>query len=117
MKIDVRFRDLEHSDALRDHAVRRIHFHLGRFRHEISSVQVRISDINGPKGGVDKQCQVTVRGRRFSAVVIEDLSGDAYSAVDLAVGRAGRSVARDIGRVRSSRALFALPRTLPRKAS
>ena len=110
MKIDVRFRGLEPSDALRDHAVRRIHFHLSRFGHEISSVLVRISDVNGPKGGVDKQCQVTVRGRRLSDVIIDDLSGDAYSAVDMAVERVGRAVGRDIERVRGARALFPIPR-------
>jgi ribosome-associated translation inhibitor RaiA len=110
MKIDVRFRGLEPSDALRDHAVRRIHFHLSRFGHEISSVLVRISDVNGPKGGVDKQCQVTVRGRRLSDVIIDDLSGDAYSAIDMAVERVSRAVGRELERVRGARALFPIPR-------
>lgn len=110
MKIEVRFRGLEPSDALRDHAARRIHFHLSRFGHEISSVYVRISDVNGPKGGVDKKCQITVRGRRFSTVVIDDLSGDAYSAVDMAVERVGRAVGRDIQRARSAMSLFVSPR-------
>lgn len=110
MKIDVRFRYLEPSEALRTHAVRRIHFHLSRFGHEITSVLARISDVNGPKGGVDKRCQVTVRGRRISDVIIDDLSGDAYSAIDMAVERVGRAVGRDLERVRSARALFPLPR-------
>ena len=111
MNIDVRFRGLEPSESLRDHVVRRIHFHLSRFGHEISSVHVRISDVNGPKGGVDKQCQIKVRGRRLSAVVIDDLSGDAYSSVDMAVERVGRAVGRDIERVRRTRVLFPIPRS------
>lgn len=103
MKIDVRFRGLEPSNSLRDHVVRRIQFHLSRFDHEITSVLVRINDINGPKGGVDKQCQVTVRARRLSSVIIDELSGDAYSAVDMAVERSGRAVGRDLERLHRAR--------------
>ncbi len=103
MKIDVRFRALASSEALREHAVRRIHLHLSRFGSDIDSVLVRLSDVNGPKGGLDKQCQVTVRGPNFSAVVTNDLSADAWSAVDLAVERAGRAVGRDLERVRAVR--------------
>lgn len=109
MKIDVRFRGLEPSDSLRYHAMRRIHFHLSRFGHEISSVLVRISDVNGPKGGVDKQCRVTVRGRRLSAVIVDDLRDDARTAIDMAVERARRAVGRDLERVRGARG-FPIPR-------
>ena len=110
MKIDVRFRNLEPSDALRNHAVRQIHAHLSRFGHEISSVHVRISDVNGPKAGIDKQCQVTVRGRRLRAVAVDHLSSDAYSAIDMAVERSGRAVGRDIERMRGARSTLLLPR-------
>ena len=113
MKIDVRFRGLEPSAALRDHAVRRVHFHLSRFGHEITSVHVHLRDVNGPKGGLDKHCQVSVRGRRLPTVTIDDLSGDAYSAVDLAVERVGRAVGRDLERVRAVRG----PLPSPRRAS
>jgi ribosome-associated translation inhibitor RaiA len=104
MKIQVRFHCLQPSDALRDHATRRINSHLSRFGEEVRSVLLRIRDVNGPKGGPDKQCQVTVRGRRFASVVIEDLSEDAYAAVDVAIERAGRAVGRDLERARSARA-------------
>ncbi len=103
MKIEVRFRGLESSDALRDHVGRRIHFHLSRFGNEVTAVLVRIADVNGPKGGLDKQCQVTVRGPRFGSSTIGEMSGDAYSAVDMAVGRIGRSVGRELDRSRSER--------------
>jgi putative sigma-54 modulation protein len=103
MKIEVRFRGLSSSDALREHASRRVHFHLSRFGKEVTSVLMRIADINGPKGGVDKRCQVTVRGPRFGSATLDDLSGDAYSAVDIAVERIGRAVRRELRRVRSKR--------------
>jgi len=100
MKIEVRFRGMATSDALRDQVGRRLHFQLSRFNGEISAVIVRISDINGPKGGPDKRCQVTVRGPAFGSVTIEDLSADPYSAVDMALERAARAVRRQIERTR-----------------
>jgi hypothetical protein len=110
MKIDIRFLGLEPSGLLRSYAARRIRFHLGQFDHEISSVVVRISDVNGPRGGVDKRCQVEVRGRRLPGVIITDLAGEAYAAVDMAVGRAGRVVGREVQRVRSARWPFSILR-------
>jgi putative sigma-54 modulation protein len=111
VRIDVRFRGLEPSHALREHASRKIQFHMSRFGEEVTSVQVRISDVNGPKGGLDKLCQLAVRGRRLPGdVLIEDLSADAYSAVDMAVERAGRAVGRNLERVRSPRVISAVRR-------
>jgi len=77
MKIEVRFRGLESSDALRDHASRRVQSHLSRFGHEVTEVVLRIADVNGPKGGLDKRCQVTVRGPSFGSAVLDEMSGDA----------------------------------------
>jgi ribosome-associated translation inhibitor RaiA len=110
MKIDVRFRGLEGSDALREHILRRIRFKLSRFARQVSSVVVRMGDVNGPKGGVDKRCHVTVRGPALPSTTIENLNADAYVAVDLAVERAGQTVARELGRVRTvHRAATPLP--------
>jgi len=53
MKIDIRFRDLDASNALKNHATRRLQFGLRRFGHAINGVTLRVSDVNGPRGGVD----------------------------------------------------------------
>lgn len=103
MKIEVRFRAIDQSDALINHVARRVAFQLYRFTGAVSSVVVKVSDINGPKGGVDKRCKVTVRGPSLGAVRIEDRSGDAYSVVDMALWRAARTVGRELDRRRASR--------------
>lgn len=103
MIIEVRFRALDASDALREHATRRVHFHLGRFADELSSVVVRISDVNGPRGGVDKRCQLTVRGARFGSSTLDELHDDPYAAVDLAMERLARVVERELARARGER--------------
>lgn len=103
MKIQVRFRALEPSPALRAHVMRRVLFHLDRYGHELTSVFLRISDVNGPKGGPDKRCQVTAEGRRLPRITIEAFSEDAYAAVATAVDRAGHAVGRGLARVREVR--------------
>ena len=103
MKVEIRFRGLEAENALREHTLRRIHYRLSRFGRELGTVVVRIGDVNGPKGGVDKRCHVTVRGKHFAVLSLDELSGDAYSAVDAAMERMGRVVGREVERTRASR--------------
>ena len=103
MKIEVRFRGLEASEALRHHVVRRLHFHLGRFGQAVTVASVRIGDVNGPRGGIDKRCQISVQGPALGSLRIVELSADPYAAVDAATERLGRSVARGLDRGRGPR--------------
>ena len=98
MKIELRVRGLEDPAVLRDQLERRLQFALGRFGHEVAQVTVRLTDENGPRGGVDKRCHLTVRGPRLATVVIDERNSVAEAALDLAAGRAGRAVARLLDR-------------------
>ena len=40
---------------------RRVRFVLRRLGWMVSRAEVRMSDVNGPRGGVDKRCQVELR--------------------------------------------------------
>ena len=104
MKIAVRFLGLPVSEALREYSEHQALNHLARFDHDLSSVDIRIRDINGPKGGEDKQCQVIARGPRFGFSTLAELSGDAYHAVNTAMVRLARTVARDLDRARDWKA-------------
>jgi ribosome-associated translation inhibitor RaiA len=103
MKVDVRFHALESSAALRDYAVQRAHTHLDRFDHELTLVVVRIGDINGPRGSLDKRCRVTVHGRRIGSSTLDELRADPYAAVEVAIDRVAEAVARQIARARSGK--------------
>jgi putative sigma-54 modulation protein len=83
------------SAWLTEIARRRFDFALGRFRGRVHSVTVRVADINGPRGGVDKRCRVTVQLQSPKrAIVVEDLDPDAAVAIDRGADRAARTVAR-----------------------
>jgi len=101
MKITIRARHLDLSPELRDLLHRRLEFALGRLATAIRAVDVTIVDINGPKGGADKQCRIHVRGPSLRRTVIEHVGTDVLSTVSLAAERAGRAVARSLARRRT----------------
>lgn len=98
MQFDVRSEGFTLTDALHYHAQRRLDFALARFRPHMGWVSMRLTDDNGPRGGVDKRCQVRVRLPGLPRVVINELADDLYIAIDRAAGRAGRTVARRLAR-------------------
>jgi putative sigma-54 modulation protein len=78
---------------------RRLEFALGRFRSHLREVSGRVNDVNGPRGGVDKSCLITMHlDRSARPIVIEDVDADPMVAIDRAADRAGRTVARALAR-------------------
>lgn len=105
MKVAVHFRNIEEADmdTLRTYVIRRIHFQLSRFKQSLTAVVVRIGDVNGPKGGADKRCRVTVRGQTVDLVTVDELSPSAYSAAASAIHRLARTIGRQLARGREFR--------------
>jgi putative sigma-54 modulation protein len=84
------------SDDDRTYALRRIAFKLGKHGRSIERVSVRIEDVNGPRGGVDKRCRIKVVVRGRESVVTEQPDQDLRAAVDVAADRVERSVRRSL---------------------
>ena len=100
MRIDIQARGFELSDGLREHTERRLQFALSWASHSVRTVTVRLSDVNGPRGGNDKCCSIQIPLVRAQDVVIEDTESDLYVAIDRAAERAERAVARRLERAR-----------------
>jgi ribosomal subunit interface protein len=104
MHIEIQARDFSLTDALEDHVHKRLGFVLARAGTRIRRVDVRLSDLNGPRGGVDKRCLIEVRLDGLAPIVVEDVQADMYAAIDRAAARTGRTVMRrlalDTGRRR-----------------
>lgn len=94
MQIHIQATGMRPSDPLISHVQRRLRYALNRSDPRVSRVTVRLSDINGPKGGVDKACRIEVRLAGQASIIIEDIQSDIYTAVDRAAGRAGRTLMR-----------------------
>lgn len=80
--------------GLRQLAVTRLRFVLRRVRWLVPRATLRLSDLNGPRGGVDKRCQVELDTDGNRKVVIQAVARDWRSAIDSALGRAARTLLR-----------------------
>lgn len=100
MRVEIRSRAVALEAEMKESIRRRIGFVLGRYADRIRTVHVRIEDENGPKGGVDILCRVTVRGDGIGELHVEDRDRDPRVLIDRAIQRAGRSVARVVDRGR-----------------
>jgi len=101
MQIEIRGQHIHLDDSVKAHIEKRIGFALGRFRSHILKVVVRATDVNGPRGGLDKQCKVTVDLLPSGSYVVEELDSDLVAAVDRMAARLGRMVEREVGRRQS----------------
>ena len=98
MQIDIQARHFTLTNALRSHTEHRIRLALTCCDDHIQRVMVRLSDINGPRGGVDKHCHIQIVLAGLPDIVIEDTEADMYVAINRASDRAGRTLVRKINR-------------------
>jgi putative sigma-54 modulation protein len=99
MQIEIQARNFPITHAMRVYIERRLGFALSTCYRHVKRIMVRLSDINGPRGGKDKRChlEVILPGQ---AVVVEDTKADLYVAINRAASRAGRTVIRQLRRRR-----------------
>lgn len=92
-----------HASDLRDLAERRVRFALRRLGWRVPRAEVQLSDVNGPRGGVDKRCQVELRTDGAGSVVVAAVASDWRTALDNALARAARFLMRQWRRGSDSR--------------
>ena len=80
----------DEAEQFRDLAVRRVGFALRRMSWLVPRATVQLSDINGPRGGVDKRCQLQFSTDGAGPVVITVIGRDWRAALDEALARATR---------------------------
>jgi ribosome-associated translation inhibitor RaiA len=61
---------------------------------------VRIDDVNGPRGGVDKSCRIKVVLSGLPSVVVEEQHESLHAAFDRALDRVQRTVRETLRRRR-----------------
>lgn len=98
MKVEINAIGFAMTDALEEYTRRRLRFALGTQSQYLKCVVVRLSDINGPRGGHDKSCHIQIVLPGFPDLVVEDTATDLYIAISRAAARANRSVTRRLKR-------------------
>jgi len=100
MRVTIQTNGFEMTSALRSYTEHRLAIALGWAREHTHKLSVSLSDINGPRGGIDKRCKIQVQLGSGRAVIIENIEADLYVAIDRAVDRADRAVVRQVERAR-----------------
>lgn len=91
------------TPSLREYLERRLKAAFAPLGGKIADIAVRLRDLNGPRGGRDMQCQVSVSMPGMPAVVIREVQENMYNAIDRAVKRAAYRVSRLAARPRLAR--------------
>ncbi len=88
---------------LRNLATRRARQVLKRLAWLAPRVKVHMSDVNGPRGGIDKRCQVEVMSSMAGPVVVTSMARDWRTALQSALARAARTLLQNWQRSRTQR--------------
>ena len=87
------------------YAKRRLLFALSRFDSRITSVVLTVEDTNGPRGGVDKRCQLLLKLKRSQDIIVSDIDEDIGKCIARVADRAGRAVTRQLKKKRIRRSV------------
>jgi ribosomal subunit interface protein len=96
MRLQVTSHRIDLSEELKNFVRRRVHFALGRFGGRIKALSVRLADVNGPRNGVDKTCEIRISAGVEGVVIVRERQENIYLAVTNALDRAGRAVQRKL---------------------
>ena len=100
MNIAIRTQGFEPTRAIEDFTRTQLDAALRSFADSVVSVDVFMKDINGPKGGIDKQVLARIRLRGSQVVTVECTRANLYSAIAATTQRSKRSVRRTLRKLR-----------------
>ncbi len=92
MQIEIRSLNKNVEQSQRTFVERRLLFALGRFGSRVRRVLVRLEDLNGPRGGLDKRCHIEARLAGKGLLVVDVRDAELEPAVSRAASRMARRV-------------------------
>ncbi len=102
MRIQILDRNVGITQNLREHIDRCLQFAFDRFGSHIQSIDISLSDVNGPRGGDDLQCRmkIVIQGKR--QIVVEGKGVSVEAIIAETTDRAALAVSRRLDRLRDS---------------
>ncbi len=98
MDLQIRFTNTGTISIHRDHVAEILTRSLSRFAHRLKSVQLFIEDVNGPRGGLDKQCRCVLHLRRKAPIIISDYDKSLIAMLHRVADRATFALTRHMGK-------------------
>jgi len=99
MTLEIHGTDRRVDKALMEHLERRSQSAVGRLGRRVRRIQVRLEDINGPKGGIDKRCRLVAQTQAAGNVIIEETGDDYFGVTARAMERLGQALRRKLDRL------------------
>ncbi len=103
MNIDIQSPDFVITESIKRFVINEAEKHLSAVADHVNKVVIHVRDINGPKGGEDKECKVELLMYEMPSIVLKKRSSDAYMAIKKAITRASRCGLRTLGKRQSAR--------------
>ena len=98
MKTDINFRKISRTKEITDYINNRISSAFDRAEDNIESTLLTVSDINGPKGGIDKECTIIIKAAGIKRIVISEQQSKLLVAIDRCIARANQSLMKQLQR-------------------
>lgn len=98
MNIETRALGFTLTPALAQRVEERVNAALSQVAERVTHVAVRLDDVNGSRGGVDKRCRVVVTLGQNRTVAVSVTKADLYVAIDDAARRAWHATQRVVTR-------------------
>jgi putative sigma-54 modulation protein len=100
MDIQVLDRNVGITAGQREHIDRCLQFAFDQFSSHLRSINVLLSDVNGPKGGEDVQCRLKIVLNGKGELVVEGMGVSVEAVVSETADRASSAVSRRLDRLR-----------------
>ncbi|WP_101760060.1 hypothetical protein [Oceanicoccus sp. KOV_DT_Chl] len=98
MKVNINYGNTANDKDIKNYIHYRLGFAFSRNSQLIRSITINLTDINGPKGGIDQQCKVMIKSNLLQDVVITERQADIKHAIDRGINRAGKNFMQCIKR-------------------
>jgi putative sigma-54 modulation protein len=101
MKVIIQGKQMRLSAGIKNYAHEHVVAQLERFYdNEAAELRVELGDARKSKGGLDKECHMTLRMPGARTIQIEESTQDPYASLDAAGERLIRAAKKEIGRMR-----------------
>ena len=120
MKLRVKSRGFKVTKALYNRVNAKLSRVFTRYGDRIRGAEVMLQDVNGPKGGEDMSCLVTIKLSRSKPIVVREQAADLYDAINKCAQRATHQMERHVKRTQLAmrrRDHFVLPDELEKAES
>ena len=101
MKVIIQGKQMRLSAGIKNYAQEHVVAQLERFYdNEAAELRVELGDARKSKGGLDKECHLTLRMPGARTIQIEESTQDPYASLDVAGDRLVRAAKKEIERMR-----------------